>query len=95
MLTVCPPVVALDATVMFAFSSVALTNVVELSAIPVPENDTVAPLTKPVPITLTFWLAAPCPRELGLVDVTDGPATTTVLLGALRAVHERHTAVTL
>jgi hypothetical protein len=95
MLTVRPPVVALDATVMFAFSSVELTNVVELSVTPVPENDTVAPLTKFVPITLTFWFAAPWPREPGLVDVIDGAATTTALLATLRAVHERHTAVTL
>jgi hypothetical protein len=53
------PVVAPDAIVMFAVSDVALTNVVELTVIPVPENDADAPLTKPVPVIVTLWLVAP------------------------------------
>src|SRR5919198_295204 len=61
---------------MFAVSCVALTKLVELTVIPVPEKLTAAPLTKPVPLTVMLWLAAPWPRELGLVDVTVGAALT-------------------
>ena len=53
------PVVAPDAIVMLAVSDVALTNVVEFTVIPVPENATVAPDTNPVPVTVMFWLVAP------------------------------------
>ena len=53
------PVVALPEIVMFAVSDVELTNVVEFTVIPVPENATVAPETKPVPVIVTFWLVAP------------------------------------
>ena len=45
------PIAALAAIVMFAVSDVADTNVVEFTVIRVPENDTVAPLTKFVPVT--------------------------------------------
>jgi hypothetical protein len=38
------PIVAFDAIAMLAFSWVELTNVVELTVIPVPENVTVAPV---------------------------------------------------
>jgi hypothetical protein len=48
------PAVAVEAMVRLAVSWVALTNVVEFTVIPLPDNDTVAPLTKPVPATVTF-----------------------------------------
>jgi hypothetical protein len=44
------PVVAVAAIVMLTVSCVALLNVVELTVIPDPENVTVAPLTKFVPV---------------------------------------------
>ena len=55
------PVVAPEAIVMFAVTSVALTNVVELTVMPVPENEAAspAPLSKFVPLIPTFWLVAP------------------------------------
>ena len=54
------PVAAPDSIVMFAFSSVALTNVVELTVMPAPnEEASEAPLTKLLPLIVTFWLAAP------------------------------------
>jgi hypothetical protein len=48
------PVAALEAIVMLAVSEVALTNVVEFTVIPVPENATVAPDTNPVPVIVMF-----------------------------------------
>ena len=59
--------------------------------IPVPENAlVVAPVTKPVPVTVMFWLLAPWPRALGLVEVTVGrvltvntPVPVAVLLSGL------------
>ena len=47
--------------VMFAVSDVALTNVVEFTVIPAPENElaSAAPLSNPVPVIVTFWLVAP------------------------------------
>ena len=53
------PVLAAPEIVMLAVSWVALTNVVELTAIPVPENTVAAPLTKPVPVIVTLKLLAP------------------------------------
>src|SRR5436190_1734647 len=55
------PVVAVPAIVMFAVSWLALLYVVELTVMPVPENDVAspAPLTKLVPLTVTFWFVAP------------------------------------
>jgi hypothetical protein len=70
------PVVALEASVTFAVSEVAETNVVEFTVIPVPEKAAVAPLTNPVPVIVIDWLEAPWPRELGLVEDTVGPALT-------------------
>jgi hypothetical protein len=63
---------------MLAVNEVELTNVVEFTVIPVPENETAnpEPLSKLVPVIVMFWLVAPWPRELGLVDVTVGPAFT-------------------
>jgi hypothetical protein len=66
------PVDAPDEIVTFAESWVALANELEFTVIPVPENDTVAPETNPVPVTVTVWLAAPWPREEGLVEATVG-----------------------
>jgi hypothetical protein len=45
--------VALLAIVMLTLSEVELTNVVEFTVIPPPENATVAPETKPVPLIVT------------------------------------------
>jgi len=36
-----------------------LTQFVEFTVIPVPENETVAPLTKPVPLIVIGWFVAP------------------------------------
>ena len=69
------PVEALAEIVMFAVSWVAETKVVEFTVMPVP-NVAVAPFTKLVPFTVTFWLVAPCPRDAGLVEVTVGRAFT-------------------
>jgi hypothetical protein len=48
------PVVAPAVSVMFAVSEVELTNVVEFTVIPVPENAVVAPDWKPVPVIVMF-----------------------------------------
>ena len=53
------PVAAPAAIMMFAVSCVELTKVVELTVMPLPEKVTLAPLTKLVPFTVTFWLVAP------------------------------------
>jgi hypothetical protein len=68
--------VAFPATVMLAVSDVAETNVVEFTVIPVPEKLVLAPEANPEPLIVMFWLAAPWPRELGLVDATVGAAFT-------------------
>ena len=70
------PVLAFEAIVMFAVRWPESTKLVELTVMPVPENAALAPLTKPVPVIVMFWLLAPCPRELGLVELTVGPALT-------------------
>ena len=70
------PVGAPAETEMFAVSWVAETNVVEFTVIPVPENVAFAPFTNPVPVTVMFWLVAPCPLEPGLAEVTVGPPFT-------------------
>ncbi len=89
------PVVAFAATVMLAVNEVALTNVVELTVIPVPENAAVAPETKPVPVIVMFWLAAPWPRELGLVEETVGAALTVNTLVPVAALPSPLVTVTL
>jgi hypothetical protein len=70
------PAAAFDATPTFTVSWVEELNVVEFTVIPEPENDTVAPDTNPVPVTVTFWFAAPCGRLFGLSEVTVGPLLT-------------------
>src|SRR5437764_8659851 len=70
------PDAALAATVMLAVSDVEVLKVVELTVMPVPENVAVAPFTNPVPAMVMLWLVAPWPRELGLVEVTVGAAST-------------------
>ena len=40
--------------VMFAVSDVDVLNVVELTVMPVPENETTAPVAKPVPAIVMF-----------------------------------------
>jgi hypothetical protein len=76
--TVRAPVVAFPASVMLTVSEVALTNVVEFTVMPGPENETASPgpLSKPLPVIVIVWLDAPWPRELGLVEVTVGAAFT-------------------
>jgi hypothetical protein len=70
------PVVAVDETVMLAVSCVAdVTTTGPLTVMPVPENETVAPETKPVPEMATFSLAAPWPRLLGVTVVIVGADT--------------------
>ena len=53
------PVAAPEAIVMFATSDALLTNAVEFTVIPEPENDAPAPVTNPEPVIVTFWLLAP------------------------------------
>jgi hypothetical protein len=53
------PVVAPAETVMLAVSEVDEAKVVEFTVMPLPENVTPAPLTKPVPVIVMFWLLAP------------------------------------
>jgi hypothetical protein len=48
--------------------------VTELTVTP-PENETVAPLAKLVPFTVTFWVV-PCATDDGLTEVTVGPLFT-------------------
>jgi hypothetical protein len=70
------PVGAPAETEMFAVSWVEDTTVVEFTVIPVPEKLTFVPLANPVPVTVMFWLVAPCPLEPGLAEVTVGPPFT-------------------
>ncbi len=53
------PVDAPEAIVILAVSVVAFTKAVELTVIPVPEKVATAPLMKPVPVIVMFWLIAP------------------------------------
>ena len=53
------PVAAPEDTVTLAVSEVADTKLVEFTVIPAPEKAALAPLTKPVPVIVTFWLVAP------------------------------------
>ena len=71
------PVVAFAASVMFAVSWVDDTKVVELTVIPVPENDATAPEANPVPVIVTFWFESPCARDEGVADVTVGAGVCT------------------
>ena len=78
--TVREPVAAPTSIVTFALSSVALTKVVELTVTPAPK-DAVAPVSKLVPLTATFSVP-PWSPELGLVEVTVGPALTVKALAS-------------
>ena len=71
-----PPMVAPDATEMFSVTWVALSKVVELTVMSVPENDPTAPGAKLVPVTATSRPDAPCGRDDGFVDRTVGTALT-------------------
>jgi hypothetical protein len=55
------PVLAFEAIVTFALTSVELTKLVELTVMPVPENEAArpVPLSKFVPLIATVWLLAP------------------------------------
>ena len=48
------PVAAVEETLMLAVNEVVDTNVVELTVIPDPENETVEAATKLVPVIVTF-----------------------------------------
>jgi hypothetical protein len=89
------PVAAEGSMLMFPVSEVALLNVTELTVMPVPENVTVAPLTKPVPLMVMLWFDAPWPRESGAALVTVTGEVTDTVFGALVAVHDLQTAVTV
>jgi hypothetical protein len=71
------PVVAFAASVMLAVNEVGETKVVELTVIPVPENDATAPEANPVPVIVTLWLDVPCARDEGEADVTVGAGVCT------------------
>ena len=66
-----------------------------MTVIPLAENVAAAPLTKLVPVIVTLKLLAPRSPELGLADVTVGPATVTEPLGVLVADQDVQTAVTV
>src|SRR5438067_9723723 len=51
------PAVAVDETVTLTVSDVALLRVTEFTVIPVPENDTVTPTAKFVPVIATLLVA--------------------------------------
>jgi hypothetical protein len=70
------PRAAPDDTVMFAVSCVDDTKLVVFTVIPDPEKLAEAPLTNPVPVTVTAWFVAPSPLDDGLVDVTVGVTLT-------------------
>ena len=55
------PTLAFEAIVTFALTSVELTKLVELTVMPVPENEAArpVPLSKFVPLIATIWLLAP------------------------------------
>jgi hypothetical protein len=55
------PVLAFDAIVTFALTSVELTKLVEFTVTPVPENEAASPVpfSKFVPLIATVWLLAP------------------------------------
>jgi hypothetical protein len=64
------------ATFTVTGSEVALPNPVEMTVTPLPVAMAVAPLSKPVPVSVTVWLLEPWPRDDGLADVTVGAALT-------------------
>jgi hypothetical protein len=70
------PTVAPVVRVMLTVIWVLLLKVVELTVMPDPENATVAPLTKKLPVMAMFWLVAPWPRELGVAEATVGTDAT-------------------
>src|ERR1044071_8927250 len=61
------PSVAPLAMSMFAVTWVELLKVVELTVMPLPENEAArpAPLANPLPVITMFWLVRPRPLELG------------------------------
>lgn len=71
------PGTALLATLILAVTTVELTQVVEWTVIPAP-NEAVAPFEKLVPLMVMSSFEAPWPRELGVLDVTLGAAAATL-----------------
>jgi hypothetical protein len=69
-LTLAGPVVALLEIVRLTFSNDELTNVDELTEIPEFGKVAVAPLKKPLRVTMTFCFVAPCVSEDGAAEVT-------------------------
>jgi hypothetical protein len=78
--TVRAPRVAVVETEMLTLRWLESVRLTELTVIPVPEKATDdvghEPELKFEPVRVTFWLAAPWPRELGLSDTTVGAAFT-------------------
>src|SRR4051794_41139692 len=66
------PIGAPAAIVMLMSISLGPTNIVLFTLIPVPENVTVAPLTKLLPVITTSLLVAPRGRALGDAASADG-----------------------
>src|SRR5258707_114024 len=69
-------ITAVSETVMFASTSLLLTNAVELtvtppgSVVPVTNHFAFAPFLKPLPVTFTFRLIVPCSVDAGAAAVT-------------------------
>ena len=91
------PVAAAPVIVMFAVSDVALTNVVEFTVMPAPENElaSAGPLSNPVPVIVMFWPVVPCGLELGVVEVTVGAALTVNTPAPVPVPESRFVTVTL
>jgi hypothetical protein len=88
------PVAALPEIVTLAVSEVELTKLSEFTVMPDPENPSVAPETKLVPVIVIVWLVVPWSYEPGATEVTVGGCTVTELLAPLVVDHERQTATT-
>src|SRR5437016_1940862 len=70
------PTVVDDEAVTTAVSCVELTNAVELTVSPVPDSDTAAPLTNPLPFTVTDRLLVPWITAPGFSELTAGAVLT-------------------
>src|SRR2546421_454616 len=70
------PVAAPLATFTLRVNWVLLLKVVLLTVMPRLAKVTAAPLTKFVPVMVRFWLEAPWPRLVGLIELKVGPRLT-------------------
>jgi len=64
------PIVAPDATLTCAVIFVVPVNATDVTDTPLPDTDTVAPLTKFEPLIVSYAFLAPCPSALGVTEVT-------------------------